>query len=106
MWSFSGILVDAAGARHDLRISARFERRGGTVLRAPAFPLVLPAPSTGGDRLRQVDLTTTEELLLRFQPSQGGDELRLLDPPAPSRRTLPRPSTDAPLRPPPSGAAS
>ena len=105
MWSFSGILVDAAGARHDLRISARFEHRGGAALRAPAFPLVLPAPSTGGDRLRPVDLTTTEELLLRFQPSQGGDELRLLDLPAPSRRTSPGPSVDAPPRP-PSGAAS
>ena len=105
MWSFSGILVDAAGARHDLRISARFEHRGGAALRAPAFPLVLPAPSTGGDRLRPVDLTTTEELLLRFQPSQGGDQLRLHDPPAPSRRALPGPSVDAPPRP-PSGAAS
>ena len=106
MWSFSGILVNAAGARHDLRISARFERRDGAALRAPAYPVVLPAPSTGGDRLRHVDLTTTEELLLRFQPSQGGDELRLLDPPAPSRRASPGPSVDAPLRPPSSGAAS
>ena len=105
MWSFSGILVDAAGARHDLRISARFERRGGAALRAPAFALVLPAPSKGGDRLRHVDLTTTEELLLRFQPSQDGDQLRLIDTPAPSRRASPGPSIDAPLRPPPSGAA-
>ena len=105
MWSFSGILVDAAGARHDLRISARFERRGRAALRAPAFPLVLPAPSKGSDRLRHVDLTTTEELLLRFQPSQGGDQLRLVDTPAPSRRASSGPSVDAPLRPPPSGAA-
>ena len=105
MWSFSGFLVDAAGARHDLRISARFEHRGGAALRAPAFPLVLPAPSKGGDRLRHVDLTTTEELLLRFQPSQGGDQLRLVDTPAPSRRASSGPSVDAPLRPPPSGAA-
>ena len=105
MWSFSGFLVDAASARHDLRISARFEHRGGAALRAPAFPLVLPAPSKGGDRLRHVDLTTTEELLLRFQPSQGGDQLRLVDTPAPSRRASSGPSVDAPLRPPPSGAA-
>ena len=105
MWSFSGILVDAAGARQDLRISARFERRDGAALRAPAFPLALPVPSAGGDRLRHVDLTTTEELLLRFQPSQGGDELRLLDQPAPSRWTAPGPSIDAPPSPPPSGAA-
>ena len=105
MWSFSGFLVDAASARHDLRISARFEHRGGAALRAPAFPLVLPAPSKGGDRLRHVDLTTTEELLLRFQPSQGGDQLRLVDTPAPSRRASSGPSIDAPLRPPPSGAA-
>ena len=105
MWSFSGFLVDAAGARHDLHISARFEHRGGAALRAPAFPLVLPAPSKGGDRLRHVDLTTTEELLLRFQPSQGGDQLRLVDTPAPSRRASSGPSVDAPLRPPPSGAA-
>ena len=105
MWSFSGFLVDAASARHDLRISARFDHRGGAALRAPAFPLVLPAPSKGGDRLRHVDLTTTEELLLRFQPSQGGDQLRLVDTPAPSRRASSGPSVDAPLRPPPSGAA-
>ena len=106
MWSFSGILVDAAGARQGLRISARFERRDGAALRAPAFPLVLPAPSKGGDRLRHVDLTTTEELLLRFQPSQGADRLRLVDPPAPARRSSPGPSVEAPLRPPPSDAAS
>ena len=106
MWSFSGRLVDAAGARHDLRISARFERRDGAALRAPAFPLVLPAPSMGDDRLRHVDLTTTEELLLRFQPLQGGDRLRLLDPAAPSRRASPDPFVESPVRPPPSGAAS
>ena len=82
MWSFSGILVDSAGARHDLRISARFERRGGAALRAPALPLVLPPPSKGVDGLRHVDITTTEELLRRFEPLPGGDELRLLDPPA------------------------
>ena len=106
MWSFSGILVDASGAAQDLRISARFEHRDGTALRAPAFALVLPAPSAGNDRLRHVDLTTTEELLLRFQPSQGGDRLRLVDPPEPSRRTSPGTAPDAPLRPPPSDAAS
>ena len=107
MWSFSGVLVGAAGARHDLRISARFERRDGAALRAPAFRLAMPAPSAGDDRLRHVDLTTTEELLLRFQPAQGADRLRLLDPPpAPSRPASPGPSTEAPLRPPPSGTAS
>ena len=106
MWSFSGILVDAAGARQELRISARFERRGGAALRAPAFPLVLPDPSKGSDRLRHVERTTTEELLLRFQPSQGGDRLRLLGPRAPSRRASPGSPVDAPLRPPPTGAAS
>ena len=106
MWSFSSVLVDADGARHDLRISARFERRDGLALRAPALPLVLPVHAKGGDRLRQVDITPTKELLLRFQPSQGGDRLRLLDPPAPSRRDLPGPATDSPLKPQPSGAAS
>ena len=105
MWSFSGVLVDAAGARQDLRISARFERRDGAALRAPAFGLAIPVPSAGDERLRHVDLTTTEELLLRFQPAQGADQLRLLDSPAPSRRGLPGPSSDAPPRP-PSGAAS
>ena len=102
MWSFSGALLDAAGARHDLRISARFERRDGGALLAPAFPPVPPVASNGGDRLRHVDLTTTEELLLRFQPSLGNDRLRLLDPDAPS----PRPPVDAPPKPPPSGTAS
>ena len=71
MWSFSGVLVDAAGARQDLRISARFERRDGAALRAPAFGLAIPVPSAGDERLRHVDLTTTEELLLRFQPAAG-----------------------------------
>ena len=89
LWSFSGVLVDAAGARHDLRISAQFAQRGGAALRAPAFPPVLPSPSQGGDRPRLFDFTATEELLLRFQPSQGGDRLRLLDPPAPARRASP-----------------
>ena len=106
MWSFSGVLVDAAGARHDLRISARFAQRGGAALRAPAFPPALPAPSRGGDRLRLFESTATEELLLRFQPSRGGDRLRLRDSTAPSRRTSPGPSVDAPLKPPPSGTAS
>ena len=106
MWSFSGVLVDAAGVRRDVRISARFERRDGAALRAPAFSPALPAPSQGGDRPRLFDLTATQELLLRFQPSQDGDRIRLLDPPAPARRASPGPSVDAPLRPPPSGAAS
>ena len=75
MWSFSGVLVDAAGARNDVRISARFERRDGAALRAPAFPPAMPTPSQGDDRARLFDLTATEELLLRFQPTQGGDRL-------------------------------
>ena len=75
MWSFSGALVDAAGARNDVRISARFERRDGAALRAPAFPPTMPAPSQGDDRPRLFDITATEELLLRFQPTQGGDRL-------------------------------
>ena len=106
MWSFSGVLVDAARARHDLRISARFERRGGAALRAPAFPPVPSTPSDGGNRLRLFDLTATEELLLRFQPSRGGDRLRLLGRPAPARPVAPGPSVDAPPSLPPSGAAS
>ena len=60
MWSFSGALVDAAGARNDVRISARFERRDGAALRAPAFPPAMPAPSQGDDRPRLFDLTATE----------------------------------------------
>ena len=106
MWSFSGVLVDADGARHDLRISARFERRDAVALRAPALPLVLPVPSRGRDRLRQVDFTTTKDHQLRLRSRQGGDRLRLLDPPAPSRRTLPGSPADASPNPPPSGAAS
>ena len=106
MWSFSGVLVDAAGPRHDLRISARFERRGGAALRAPAFPAVPSTPSNGGDRLHLFDLTATQELLLRFQPSRGGDRLRLLGRPAPARPVAPGPSVDAPPSLPRAGAAS
>ena len=106
LWSFSGALVDAAGVRHDLRISARFERRDGAALRAPAFPRVLASASQGGDRPRLFDLTATEELLLRLQPSPVGDRLRLLAPPEPARRAAPGPSADAPPRLPSSGTAS
>ena len=106
MWSFSGVLVDAAGARHDLRISAQFARRGGAALRAPFFAPVPSIPSNSGDRLRHVDITTTEELLLRFQPSPGADRLRLLDPPAPARRASPGSPVDAPPRSHSSGTTS
>lgn len=106
MWSFSGTLVDTAGTRRDLRISARFERRDGAALRPPALPPVTPAPSARDDRLRPVELTTTDALLLRFRPSPGGDRLRLLDTPAPSRRDPPVPPAEAPPKPPPAGASS
>ena len=105
MWSFAGVLVDPAGARHDLRISARFERPGGEALRAPAFPLALPDPAMGADRLRHVDLTTAEELLRQFQPLQEVDELRLLDPSPPSRPASPELPFDAHLGTSSSGAA-